>query len=139
MYVYLGDFRVSRGPPTVPLTRILRNAIFFKSQNLRKAGTLCSWMPSWATGADWPPTTDYLLIYSVYCGIWEESMMSNDTQCITVFLKRLIYIYSVLCTCWFKKINLQFVYSHYIFRFSKKLHDLERTCMSEPCIFICAY
>ena len=35
------DFCVSRGPPTVPLTRILCNAVFFKSQNLRKAGTLC--------------------------------------------------------------------------------------------------
>ena len=38
----LGDFRVSRGPPTLQLTQILRNAFFFKSQYLRKAGTLCS-------------------------------------------------------------------------------------------------
>ena len=38
MYAQLGDFRVSKEPPTVPLTRILRNAVFFKSQNPRKAG-----------------------------------------------------------------------------------------------------
>ena len=41
MYVQVGDFRVSRGPPTIPLARILHNAVFFKSQNLCKAGTLC--------------------------------------------------------------------------------------------------
>ena len=41
MYVQVGDFCVSRGPPTVPLTRISCNAFFFKSQNPRKAGTLC--------------------------------------------------------------------------------------------------
>ena len=35
------NFRVSRGPPTVPLTRILRNVVFLKSQNPRNAGTLC--------------------------------------------------------------------------------------------------
>ena len=38
MYAQVGNFRVSSGPPTVPLTRILRNAVFFKSQNPRKAG-----------------------------------------------------------------------------------------------------
>ena len=37
-----GDFHVSRGPPTVPLTQISRNAVFFKSQNPRKVGTLCT-------------------------------------------------------------------------------------------------
>jgi hypothetical protein len=42
MYVQVGDFRVSRGPSTVPQTQISRNAVFFKSQNLRKAGTLCT-------------------------------------------------------------------------------------------------
>jgi hypothetical protein len=42
MYAQAGDFRVIRGPPTVPLTQILRNAVFFKSQNPRKAGTLCT-------------------------------------------------------------------------------------------------
>ena len=36
-----GDFPVSKGPPTVPLTQILCNAVFFKSQNANKAGTLC--------------------------------------------------------------------------------------------------
>ena len=41
MYAQAGDFRVSRGPPTVPLTQILRNAVFFKFQNPRKARTLC--------------------------------------------------------------------------------------------------
>ena len=41
MYAQVGNFRVSRGPHTVPLTLILRkNAVFFKSQNPRKAGTL---------------------------------------------------------------------------------------------------
>ena len=34
------DFRISRGPPTVHL--ISRNAVFFKFQNSRKAGTLCN-------------------------------------------------------------------------------------------------
>ena len=38
MYAQVGDFRVSRGPPTAPLTQILLNA----SQNLCKAGTLCN-------------------------------------------------------------------------------------------------
>ena len=36
-----GDFRISRGPPTVLLTRISSNAVYFKSQNPRKAGTPC--------------------------------------------------------------------------------------------------
>ena len=38
MYTQVGDFRVSMGSPTVPLIRISRNAVFFKSQNLRKVG-----------------------------------------------------------------------------------------------------
>ena len=42
MYTQVGDFRVSRGPPTVPLTQILCNTFFFKSQNPRNAGTLCT-------------------------------------------------------------------------------------------------
>ena len=41
MYVQVGDFRVSRGPPTVPLMQISCDTVFFKSQNPRKAGTLC--------------------------------------------------------------------------------------------------
>ena len=36
------DFCIIRGPPTVPLTRISRNMVFFKSQNPLKAGTLCT-------------------------------------------------------------------------------------------------
>ena len=40
MYMQVGDFRVSRGPPTVPLTWISHNAVISKSQNPRKAGTL---------------------------------------------------------------------------------------------------
>ena len=43
MYAQVGDFRVSRGPPRVLLTRILRNVVFFKSQNSHKAGTLCNY------------------------------------------------------------------------------------------------
>ena len=39
MYAQVGDFPISRGSPTVPL--ILRNVVFFKSQNPRKAGSLC--------------------------------------------------------------------------------------------------
>ena len=42
MYAQVGDFRISRESPTVPVIRILRNAGFFKSQNPRKAGTLCT-------------------------------------------------------------------------------------------------
>ena len=42
MYVQVGDFCVSRGPPTVPLTQISRNTVFFKSQNPHMAGTLCT-------------------------------------------------------------------------------------------------
>ena len=41
MYVQVGDFRVSRGISTVPLTQISCNTVFFKSQNARKVGTLC--------------------------------------------------------------------------------------------------
>ena len=41
MYVQVGDFHVSRGSPTVQLTQILHNAVFFKSQNPCKAGALC--------------------------------------------------------------------------------------------------
>ena len=41
MYTQVGDFRVNRGPPTVPLTRILHNAVFSKPQNPRKAETSC--------------------------------------------------------------------------------------------------
>ena len=40
MYAQVGDFCGSKGSPTVPLKRILRNAVFFKSQNQGKAGTL---------------------------------------------------------------------------------------------------
>ena len=35
----LHKIRVSKGPPTVPLTQILRNPVFLKSQNPRNAGT----------------------------------------------------------------------------------------------------
>ena len=31
MYVQVGNFLVSNGPPTVQLTQILRNAVFFKT------------------------------------------------------------------------------------------------------------
>ena len=41
LYAQVGDFRDSRGSSTVLKTWILRNAVFFKSQNPRKAGTLC--------------------------------------------------------------------------------------------------
>ena len=41
MNAQVGDFCVSRGPPTVPLMQISRSAVFLKSQNLRNAGTLC--------------------------------------------------------------------------------------------------
>ena len=40
MYLQGGDFCVTRGPPTVPLTRISCNTFFSKSQNVRKAGIL---------------------------------------------------------------------------------------------------
>ena len=42
MYVQVGDFCNSRGPPTVPLMQILRNVVFLKSQNPRNVGTLCT-------------------------------------------------------------------------------------------------
>ena len=38
----MGDFCVSRGFTTVPLTRILCNMVFHKSQNACKAGTFCT-------------------------------------------------------------------------------------------------
>ena len=38
MYVQVGDFRASRGPTTVPLTRISCNTVFSNSQNARKGG-----------------------------------------------------------------------------------------------------
>ena len=41
MYVQVGDFCISRGLTIVPLTRISCNTVFSKSQNARKAGTLC--------------------------------------------------------------------------------------------------
>ena len=37
-------FSRQQGPPTVPLTRVLRNAVFFESQNPHKAGTLCNYL-----------------------------------------------------------------------------------------------
>ena len=37
----MGDFCISREPLTVPLTQISCNTVLFKSQNPRKAGTLC--------------------------------------------------------------------------------------------------
>ena len=42
MYVQVGDFCVSRGLTTVPLTRISCNTVFSESQNARKAGTHCN-------------------------------------------------------------------------------------------------
>ena len=44
MFVQVGDFCASRGLTTVPLTRILCNTVFSKSQNARVAGTLCSYL-----------------------------------------------------------------------------------------------
>ena len=40
MYIQVGDFPISRGPPTVPLRRISCNTVFSKAQNACKAGTL---------------------------------------------------------------------------------------------------
>ena len=37
-----GDFPVSKGPPTVPLTQISCSIVFSKSQNAGKVGTLCT-------------------------------------------------------------------------------------------------
>ena len=42
MYMQVGDFCVGRGSPRVPLTQISCNTVFSRSQNVRKAGTLCS-------------------------------------------------------------------------------------------------
>ena len=42
MYVQVGDLVLVGDHITVPLTRISCNTIFSKSQNERKAGTLCS-------------------------------------------------------------------------------------------------
>ena len=44
MYVEVGDSCICRGPHTVPLMRISCNAVFFKSQNPHKAGTLCTYL-----------------------------------------------------------------------------------------------
>ena len=41
MYEQVEDFCISRQPPTVPLTQVLRYAVFVKFQNPRKVGTLC--------------------------------------------------------------------------------------------------
>ena len=38
MYVQVGDFCINSGPPTVQLTQISSNAVFFKSQNPHKVG-----------------------------------------------------------------------------------------------------
>ena len=38
MYAQVGDFQISRGPPTVPLTGISRNTFFLKSQNPHMRG-----------------------------------------------------------------------------------------------------
>ena len=42
MYTQVVDFCVIRGPPTVSLMPILHDKVFFKFQNPRKAGTLCT-------------------------------------------------------------------------------------------------
>ena len=44
MYVQLGDFRISKGPPTVPLMRILYNTVFFKSQTSHKRNPPPDWI-----------------------------------------------------------------------------------------------
>ena len=41
LYAQVGDFQIIRGPSTVSLKQILRNAILFKSQNRRNVGTPC--------------------------------------------------------------------------------------------------
>ena len=38
MNAQVGDFSISRGPPSVPLTQISRKAVFVKSQNPRTQG-----------------------------------------------------------------------------------------------------
>ena len=42
VYMQVGNFCVSMGPLKVSLTLILCNAVFFKSQNSRMTGTLCT-------------------------------------------------------------------------------------------------
>ena len=44
MYAQVGDFPISRGPPSVPLTQISCKTLLSKSQNASKAGTLCRWI-----------------------------------------------------------------------------------------------
>ena len=41
MYVQVGDFHISRELSTIPIAQISCNTVFSKSQNARKAGTLC--------------------------------------------------------------------------------------------------
>ena len=43
MYAQVGDFGISWGPPTVPLTQIMRNSVFLNSQNPHNAGNLCTY------------------------------------------------------------------------------------------------
>ena len=64
MYVQVGDFCVSRGPTTVPLTWISCNTVFSKSQNARKAGTLCISGKSLRPGSNLNQTTYDALLHS---------------------------------------------------------------------------
>ena len=43
MYVQVGDLALVGDHSTVPLTPISYNTVFSKSQNVRKAGTLCTY------------------------------------------------------------------------------------------------
>ena len=47
IYLQVGDFCISRGSPTFPITQILRNSFFFKAQNPLKLGTLCTSIKIW--------------------------------------------------------------------------------------------
>ena len=63
LYMQGGDFRVSRGPPTVPLTWILHNAFLFKSQNPHKVGILLVVMFECGT---WSSNFERYLIVSLF-------------------------------------------------------------------------
>ena len=67
MYVQVGDFRVSRGLTTVPLTRISCNTFFSKSQNARKAGTLRNLNDAGKKFKDKTEKQDYFLTAILSC------------------------------------------------------------------------
>ena len=103
MYAQVGDFGVSKGLTTVPLTRISCNTGFSKSQSARKAETLC---------IVFDLNLLIMFIYSVQKQTWQKI----DTVVVSTFFFRFAdFEHVIIITGWWDW--------HFFFNFDQNLND----------------